>query len=241
MHTDWWQRLWRQHAHITTPLRQHGLECDIELGLSAHYVQVSLSDGSYLIISPPQEPPSRRPPGDPEGWIVTRQHPDNDLFEVIYDSVPSSDPGAPERPEARHGGSATHLIDAIEQRLTQLRLLPVAPTPSRGTPHPAVAYAYAEAAALIHQIADPVHGLLKRLGDFFEAAGEKAKEAEQDDGFDLSYDLADAAVEVRRLVEVLNAAEDHMRVLTSSPPLPRPATARSCLPVPSPAQPRHTR
>ncbi|MEU6243978.1 hypothetical protein [Streptomyces sp. NPDC047024] len=130
MHTAGWQRLWRQHAHITTPLRRRGLECDLEWGLSAHYVQVSLSDGSYLIISPPQEPPSLRSPGDPEGWSVTRQHPDvPELFEVIYDSAPAEDPGAPERPEARHGGSAPHLIQAIEERLTQLGLLSAAPSP----------------------------------------------------------------------------------------------------------------
>lgn len=82
--TAWWQELWRRHAHITTPLRRRGLECDIEFGLSAHMVRGSLPDGSHLIISPPQEPPSSRPPGDPEGWSVTRQHPDtHGEFELI--------------------------------------------------------------------------------------------------------------------------------------------------------------
>ncbi|MFG3026498.1 hypothetical protein ACGFZQ_49840 [Streptomyces sp. NPDC048254] len=107
MDTPWWQELWRRHAHITTPLRERGLECDIEFGLSAYIVRVALPDDSHLIISPPQEPPSERPPGDPEGWIVTREHPDyQSLFEVLYDSAPSDDPGASQRPEARHGGSA---------------------------------------------------------------------------------------------------------------------------------------
>ncbi|MEU3091317.1 hypothetical protein ABZ703_33995 [Streptomyces massasporeus] len=125
VNSPWWQELWRLHAHITTPLRERGLECDIEFGLSASIVRVALPDDSYLIISPPQEPPCDRPPGDPEGWIVTRQHPDKQaLFEVIYDSAPSADPSASERPEARHGGNATHLIEAIDQRLIQLRLLP---------------------------------------------------------------------------------------------------------------------
>lgn len=61
--TAWWQELWRRHAHITTPLRQRGLECDIEFGLSAYIVRVSLPDDSYLIIGPPQEPSCDRPQG----------------------------------------------------------------------------------------------------------------------------------------------------------------------------------
>ncbi|QNA77825.1 hypothetical protein C8250_009480 [Streptomyces sp. So13.3] len=281
VHTAWWQELWRRHAHITTPLRQRGLECDIEFGLSAYIVHVSLPDDSYLIIGPPQEHPSERPPGDPEGWIVTRQHHDRpELFELIYDSVPSTDPGAPARPEGRHGRSATQVIEAIDQRLTQLRLLP-APPASTGSPSlPTAAqpeapeppaevadstagYVYgnallaltdqlngagshAEAAALLHQILDPINGLLERLGEFFEAAGEKAKEAEQDDGFDLSYDLADAAAEIRNLGDVLHVAEDRMRALTPLPPAPRPSAALPrTSPFPPPALPSappgHTR
>ncbi|WSC03320.1 hypothetical protein OIE62_07585 [Streptomyces scopuliridis] len=279
MNTAWWQALWRRHAHITTPLRQHGLKCDIEFGLSSYNVHVSLPDHSYLIIGPPQEPSSNRPPGEPEGWIVTRQHPDDHaLFEVIYDSAPSTDPGSPERPEARHGGSATHLIEAIDQRLTQLGLLPVPPSstgiplvsaaPQSRAPEPAdlsanadrtSVYVYGDAllaltdrlngteshvdaAALLHQILEPTDGLLERLGEFFEAAGEKAKEAEQDDGFDLSYDLADAAAEIRNLGEVLHVAEDRMRALNPPPPAPRPSvTSRLPPPVLPPAQPRHPR
>jgi hypothetical protein len=266
-----------------TPLRQRGLECDIEFGLSAYIVHVSLPDNSYLIISPPQEPPSDQPPGDPEGWIVTREHPeDHTLFEVIYDSAPATGPGCPERPEARHGGSATHLIEALDQRLTQLGLLP-APSSTTKTPlvsavpqprapkppdpsanadrTPSYVYgdallaltdrlnateSHADTAALLHQILDPASGLLERLGEFFEAAGEKAQESEQDDGFDLSYDLADAAAEIRSLGEVLHAAEDRMRALSPPSPPPRPEASpprTPHLPPPAlpPAQPRHTR
>ncbi|MEV0470668.1 hypothetical protein [Streptomyces prunicolor] len=119
--TAWWQELWRWHAHITTPLRQRGLECDIEFGLSAYMVRVSLPDGSYLIISPPQEPPSSCPPGDPEGWSVTRQHSDaHEQFELIYDSAPSADPGVPDRPEVRNGASVPPMIEVIDARLAQL-------------------------------------------------------------------------------------------------------------------------
>ncbi|MCX4531051.1 hypothetical protein [Streptomyces sp. NBC_01669] len=281
VNTPWWQKLWRRHAHITTPLRARGLQCDIEFGLSAYIVRVPLPDDSYLIISPPQEPPTERPPGDPEGWIATREHPDDQtLFEVLYDSAPSDDPGAPHRPEGRHGGSAQPLIEALDHRLAQLGLLPhpvlphedphanPAQAPSEQSEAPAVAdrapsYVYgdamlaltdrlngaeshADAAALLHQVLDPVNGLLERLGEFFEAAGEKAKEAEEDDGFDLSNDLADAAAEIRNLGEVLHVAEDRMRALTPLAPTSRlhstPARAPSLPPraVP-PAQPRHSR
>ncbi|MEV4449517.1 hypothetical protein [Streptomyces mirabilis] len=282
--TLWWQELWRRHAHITTPLRERGLECDIEFGLSAYLVRVSLPDDSYLIIGPPQEPSSERPPGNPEGWIATREHPDDQsLFEVLYDSAPSDEPGALQRPEARHGGSAQPLIEAIDQRLAQIELLPhpVSPTGTLhllpdtptlqapkapdlcGTADRASLYVYgdalralidrlngaeshADAAALLHQILEPTAGLLAQLGEFFEAAGEKAKEAEEEDGFDLSYDLADAAAEIRNLGEVLHVAEDRMRALTPPVPAPRPPSTPARPPSPPPrvvppAQPRHTR
>lgn len=284
VHTPWWQELWRRHAHVITPLRARGLQCDLEFGLSAYIVRVSLPDDSYLIISPPQEPPSERPPGDPEGWIATREHPDDQtLLEVIYDSTPSDDAGAPERPEARHSGSAPPLIEVIDRRLAQLGLLPhpvmphesphahlaqPAPPPEPrdvpGTPQPGPRYVYgdalrdltdrlnraespADAAALLHQILEPTEGLLAQLGEFFEAAGEKAKEAEEDDGFDLSYDLADAAAEIRNLSEVLHVAEDRMRALTPLEPAPRrPAPSSPPAPnlppqVPPTAPPRRTR
>lgn len=292
--TAWWQELWRRHAHITTPLRERGLECDIEFGLSAYVVHVSLPDDSYLIISPPQEPPSNRPPGDPEGWTVTRQHRDQALFGLIYDSVPSADPHAPERPEVRNGGSASYVIEAIDQQLSQLGLLPTSPSPTGlplvpTAPQPRVpepldyadvaqaagpplnsaagvdrstAYvygdallaltdrlngtdSYAEAAALLGQILEPTHGLLERLGELLEAAGEKAKEAEEDDGFDLSYDLADAAAEIRNLGETLHVAEDRMRALTAPPQPHRPTASPAHAPyLPLPTPPtlqRHTR
>ncbi|MFJ4688882.1 hypothetical protein [Streptomyces sp. NPDC088789] len=135
MHTAWWQEQWRRHAHLTTPLRHRGLECDIEFGLSAYIVRVSLPDGSHLIIGPPQETSPGGPPGDPDGWIVTHQHPDDQaLSEVIYDSAPSAGPGTPERPEIRHGGSIAHLIEAIDRRLAQLGM-PPAPSPPTASPH----------------------------------------------------------------------------------------------------------
>ncbi|MFD9069122.1 hypothetical protein [Streptomyces lasiicapitis] len=140
--TAWWQELWHRHAHITTPLRQRGLPCDIEVGLSTYVVQVSLPDGSYLLIAPPQDPPSSRPPGDPEGWSVTRQHPDDPTrYEVIYDSTASTDPGVPERPEVRRGGSAWRMIEAVDKHLTGLGLLPASSSPTSATCAPQVSAA----------------------------------------------------------------------------------------------------
>ncbi|MFB7481895.1 hypothetical protein ACFUEM_25105 [Streptomyces anulatus] len=285
MNTGWWQELWRRHAHITTPLRHRGFTCDIEFGLSAYIVRVSLPDDSYLIISPPQEPPSDRPPGDPEGWIVTRERVSerSSLFERIYDSAPPAYHSRAPQPEARHGGSAEPLIAAIDQHLDRLGLLPssvpstaernvlAAEPPLHDSKAPVTAdsaghvpvythgdavlaltdqlngtESHADAAALLHQILDPVNGLLERLGEFFEAAAEKAKDSEEDDGFELSYDLADAAAEVRNLTEVLDMAEARMRTLTSPAPAPQlpssPARAPSLPPraVPT-APPRHTR
>lgn len=113
-----------QYSHLTTPLRQRGLSCTVEYGLSDYIVRAELPNGSALIISPPQEPPTNHPPGYPENWLVTRGHPDDStLHEVIYDSEP-------EGPHARHGGSIPRLLAAIDTRLDQLGL-PPQPEPQR--------------------------------------------------------------------------------------------------------------
>ncbi|MET8412040.1 hypothetical protein ABZV34_28725 [Streptomyces sp. NPDC005195] len=107
-----------QYSHLTTPLRQRGLACTVEYGLGDYIVHAELPDGSALIISPPQEPPTGHPPGYPESWLVTRGHPDDStLHEVIYDSEPDG-------PHARYGGSVPCLLAAIDARLDQLGLPP---------------------------------------------------------------------------------------------------------------------
>ncbi|MGW1053053.1 hypothetical protein [Streptomyces sp. NPDC002521] len=106
------------YGHLTTPLRQRGLACTVEYGLSDYIVHAELPDGSALIISPPQEPPTDHPPGYPESWLATRGHPDDStLHEVIYDSEPDG-------PHARHGGSIPRLLAAIDTRLDQLGVPP---------------------------------------------------------------------------------------------------------------------
>ncbi|MGW7728158.1 hypothetical protein ACWGJ6_33205 [Streptomyces canus] len=112
------------YSHLTTPLRHRGLSCTVEYGLSDYIVHAELPDGSALIISPPQEPPTDHPPGYPESWLVTRGHPDDStLHEVIYDSEPDG-------PHVRHGGSIPRLLAAIDTRLDQLGL-PPQPEPRR--------------------------------------------------------------------------------------------------------------
>lgn len=109
---------------MTTPLRQRGLSCTVEYGLSDYIVHAELPDGSALIISPPQEPATDHPPGYPESWLATRGHPDDfTLHEVIYDSEPDG-------PHAQYGGSVPRLLAAIDARLDQLGL-PPRPEPRR--------------------------------------------------------------------------------------------------------------
>ncbi|MEV4997454.1 hypothetical protein [Streptomyces niveus] len=95
---------------------------------------------------------------------------------------------------------------------------------------------YDQAAELVEEILDPVDGALERLADFFEAAGEKAKESDADDGFDLAQDFEEAAVDIRRLNEDLHLAVDRMRALTTPPPeLPVRVTYSKATAVPAPA------
>ncbi len=109
----------RDHRYnfLTAPLQQRGLECTVEYGLSDYIVHAELPDGSSLIISPPQEPPSEHPES-PESWTVTRHRSTKPaVHEVIYDSEPDG-------PHARHGGSVPNLLAAVDARLDQLGVPP---------------------------------------------------------------------------------------------------------------------
>ncbi|MFD6989319.1 hypothetical protein [Streptomyces sp. NPDC059943] len=96
---------------------------------------------------------------------------------------------------------------------------------------------YDQAAELVEGILDPVDGALERLADFFEAAGEKAKESDADDGFDLAQDFEEAAVDIRRLNEDLHLAVDRMRALTPPPESSVRGTHSSAGALPTPAPP----
>ncbi|MER7961102.1 hypothetical protein [Streptomyces ardesiacus] len=102
---------------LCSTLGQRGLECTVEYGLSDYIVHAELPDGSSLIVSPPQEPPSEHPE-TPESWMVTRHRSaEPAVYEVIYDSEPDG-------PHARHGGSVPDLLSAVDARLDQLGVPP---------------------------------------------------------------------------------------------------------------------
>ncbi|MFD8590797.1 hypothetical protein ACFV1B_14825 [Streptomyces sp. NPDC059637] len=100
---------------------------------------------------------------------------------------------------------------------------------------------YEEAAAFTDHILDPIDGLLERLADFFDAAAEKVKEAESEDGFDLHYDFGDAAASLRSLGEDLHVATDRMRVLVPPSQAVGPAQRIAVAAVPPPTTPGRTR
>ncbi|MEU6664020.1 hypothetical protein [Streptomyces sp. NPDC046821] len=107
----------RRFAAFTAAFRQRGLECTIEYGLSDYIVHAELPDGSSLIISPPQEPPSEHPES-PESWMVTRHRSaEPAVYEVVYDSEPDG-------PDARHSGSIPDLLTAVDARLDRLGVPP---------------------------------------------------------------------------------------------------------------------
>ncbi len=94
---------------------------------------------------------------------------------------------------------------------------------------------YTEAAVLVDHVTEPLDGLLERLADFFEAAGEKAKDSDHDDGFDLAATFEDAAATLRETNENLATAADKTRALG---PQPRPDTISTPAlgrPLPHPA------
>ncbi|MFD5327939.1 hypothetical protein [Streptomyces sp. NPDC127092] len=105
------------YGFLTAPLRQRGLEVTVEYGLSNYIVHAALPDGSSLIISPPQEPPSEEPEF-PESWTAIRHR---DTGPSVYEEIYDSEPGGP---DARYGGSVPSLLAAIDTRLDQLGVPP---------------------------------------------------------------------------------------------------------------------
>ncbi|MER6099092.1 hypothetical protein ABT154_25240 [Streptomyces sp. NPDC001728] len=105
------------YGYLTTPLRQRGLEVTVEYGLSDYIVHAALPDGSSLIISPPQEPPSEDPEF-PESWTAIRHR---DTGPSVYEEIYDSEPGGP---DARYGGSVPSLLAALDTRLDQLGVPP---------------------------------------------------------------------------------------------------------------------
>jgi hypothetical protein len=105
------------YHHLTAPLRQRGVVCTVEYGLSDHVVRAELPDGSALTISPPQEPATDHTPGYPKSWLVTRHLENPERHEVLYNSAPGG-------PQARYGDSVPHLLATIDARLDAFGLPP---------------------------------------------------------------------------------------------------------------------
>ncbi|MFI7102752.1 hypothetical protein ACIBK8_25730 [Streptomyces sp. NPDC050161] len=126
-HNEFSERLWERFAPITTPLRDLGLYCEIDFGLSDYHVRVHLSDGSYVVIAPPQEPPEEGweiGVRGPSYWVAYRQHDSRDVYELIY----SSDPDEPTHHlQAAAGGRPGPLLNVVSGRLDTLGLLPARP------------------------------------------------------------------------------------------------------------------
>ncbi|MEU8543196.1 hypothetical protein AB0C52_24965 [Streptomyces sp. NPDC048717] len=107
-----------------------------------------------------------------------------------------------------------------------------------------------EVAALLHQVLDANDGLLARTAGFFDAAAARARAYDRNDGDDdafyLAGDLADAAVRLRRLGEVLHVAPERMADLLPAPGHTPPQghttpSSSHALPAPPPHPPSTTR
>ncbi|MFD3760507.1 hypothetical protein [Streptomyces sp. NPDC058622] len=114
-----WQQAWADYAHLTTPLREHGMACDVQQGLQ-HWLVYAYPPGhdSVLIVGP-----------EDNGWLVTHQGPAEDWtsFAVVYDSRAGSTP--PSGPDAGHGHELGPLLSAIDAHVARLPRVPAAPIP----------------------------------------------------------------------------------------------------------------
>ncbi|WP_282697780.1 hypothetical protein [Streptomyces sp. CC208A] len=104
-------------------------------------------------------------------------------------------------------------------------------------------------AALLHQVLDGNDGLLTRLGEFFDAAADKARARDRNDGDDdafyLAKDLAEAATRLRRLGEDLHVVPERMAGLAAGSPAEpwrplSPGAMTASLPTPPAPAPGRT-
>ncbi|MGM0351804.1 hypothetical protein [Streptomyces sp. ECR3] len=114
------------YRHLTDPLTERGLHCTVEYGLSDWIARAELPDGSYLVISPPQEPTTQHPPGHPDSWFVTHNRDNPPMQQVIYNSHPDG-------LDAAHRGSASRLLHALDDYLDDLGIPPRRDSVARAT------------------------------------------------------------------------------------------------------------
>jgi hypothetical protein len=103
----------QRYAEITTALRERGLLCGVDYGMSDFYVWAELPDGGNLYVSPPQEPAEAHPP---RAWRAGAET-DSLPYDVWWDSEPGG-------PDSVHAGSIPHLLAALDRRLDGLGLPP---------------------------------------------------------------------------------------------------------------------
>ncbi|MFF5491340.1 hypothetical protein [Streptomyces virginiae] len=108
-----WQRAWARFAHVTTPLRERGLICDVQYGLD-----------DWLVYAWPPGHDSVVLIGARGGWLATHEAPaeDRTSMTVLYDSTASSG--------SRDLHDVGPLLFAIDALLIRLPREP-------STPHPA--------------------------------------------------------------------------------------------------------
>ncbi|MFJ6783601.1 hypothetical protein [Streptomyces yangpuensis] len=103
-----WLRAWARFEHVTTPLRQRGLTCDVDYGLDAWIVYAWPPDQDAVVII-----------GSDDGWMVTYETPaeDRSSMTVLYDSR--------ERPDLDGSTHVADLITAVDAHLrTSANALP---------------------------------------------------------------------------------------------------------------------
>ncbi|GAA2643656.1 hypothetical protein GCM10010425_58840 [Streptomyces spororaveus] len=113
VHDPRWRAIWAGYTHVTTPLRERGMVCDVQYGMS-----------SWLVYAWPPGHDSVVIIGAQGGWLVTHEYPaeDRTSMTVLYDSTTTVPPG-----DLHDVGP---LLSAIDGLLARLPRAPSAPTAS---------------------------------------------------------------------------------------------------------------
>lgn len=109
-----WQGAWARFAHVTTPLRERGLICDVQYGMDDWIVYAWPPGHDSVVLIARQD-----------GWQATHQTPAEDWtsMTVLYDTTEPSDPG--------DFDGVGPLLSAIDAHLERLTRAPSPPAASR--------------------------------------------------------------------------------------------------------------
>lgn len=111
VHDPRWREVWAGYAHLTTPLHERGMVCDVQYGMSAWLVYAWPPGHDSVVII-----------GAQGGWLVTHEAPaeDRTSMTVLYDSTTSVTPG-----DLHDVGPLLSVIDALLARLPRTPSTPV--------------------------------------------------------------------------------------------------------------------